>query len=137
MNIKTRYKKLGLRFPFTLDKDFWEECVEESNRINPVFNSNGFYYDRLTQKVWLEINGEAWYYNNKAHFLYDLNLETAKQNRLHKDVINAIEILQKYRFVSKRQSDLLHWEYNVQMIRKVHLDSRLHAISILKKFKNR
>lgn len=137
MNNRNRYKRLGLSFPFLHGKAFWYECVDESNQITPVFNLNGYYLDRRTGKTWLEINGEAWYYQSQKSFLYRLKLESAKQNRLDKEVIKAISILSKYRLATKNQVELLSYEQQVHTLRNIFLNARLHGIKIFKKFKEK
>ena len=57
-----KLKVFPLTFPFNNEKEFWEDCVKEKDRIEPIFNRNGYYLDRENDLAWIEINGEAWKY---------------------------------------------------------------------------
>ena len=66
-----KLKVLPLEFPYNQDKDWWEECLNDSDLVEPVFNRDGLYFDREANKCWIEIKGQAWKYP-PSQFKYDL-----------------------------------------------------------------
>ena len=124
-----KIKFLPLSFPFNLNKDYWEDCVEEEARITPVFNKNGYYLDRETNQTWLEINGEAWTYQNREDFDYEIATHE-ENNWLDKDVFNALKTLSKAhpRILTKKQSLILYYEECRYSHRKTYRDSRLLSL---------
>lgn len=95
-----QYKVLQITFPFNQEKEFYLECLENKEKIPPVFNRNGLYLDRKSGKTWLEIDGEAWLYSNRKDFEYYLKTCTAN-NRIHPDCMKAIKILIDNRMAPK------------------------------------
>ena len=68
--MKRRYKMLPLGFPFMHEREFWSDCV--GDEITPRFNRNGWYLDRATKEVWIEVDGRAWRYKGIETFLHEL-----------------------------------------------------------------
>ena len=103
--MKRRYKVLSLESPFDSSKEWWEGCVKEENRINPIFNRNGYYFDREKQIAWLEINGEAWLYDTKKDFQFALD-HNEGNNRIHNDVFQAIGVIMSYHLADRKLINL-------------------------------
>ena len=137
-------KVLPLDSPFTCDKEYWEECVEEKNRIKPVFNRNGYYYNRYTKTSWLEINGEAWKYyvsqydknSMREHYQYALDISIGN-NRMMPEVFNAIGILMKNRAASREQKHKYYIERDMRGLREIYINSAKGAYARFKAFKKK
>lgn len=59
-------------------------------QTKPVFNRDGWYYDRKTNNCWAEWNGTAWKMD-KQQFLYEL--QQLNTPTLHPDEVKAIQTL--------------------------------------------
>src|SRR4051812_7547141 len=92
---KNYIKILPLSFPFTCDKAFWGNCVKEYNRIAPVFNRDGYYFDRSKNLCWIEVGGEAWKYSDRKNFEFLLN-HSVGNNRIHPELYEAIGVVLSY-----------------------------------------
>lgn len=121
--MKRRYKVMSLTFPFSHEKEFWEECVKEQDKIIPVFNRNGYFFDRLTKIAWLEINGEAWKYGNWESFKFDLDINQGN-NRIHPTVYVAIKTLMSQGLASKKQREIHYIEWMMRQLRSTYLNAR-------------
>ena len=87
--MKRRYKILPLSFPFTQPYALWADCVD--SELFPQFNRNGYYMDRKTKQVWIEVGGRAWLYEGVETFLHDL--AHAGVRRLEDHVYRALPTL--------------------------------------------
>ena len=95
--MKRRYKvlpnKLGPRMEFLYDdaeKGFVEEGVW--TQIDPIFNRDGWYYDRKTKRSWYEFKGRAFTKDHtERQFLYELNM--LDHEILSEEEVRAIETL--------------------------------------------
>lgn len=115
----SRYKVLPLPFPFTQEKDFWEECVREEDSMQPVFNRDGYYLDRYMRQPWLEIDGKAWLYGNRQGFEYDLAVSKGN-NWLEQHVIDAIRVLIVNKLASQKLKKIYWIELDKRRVRKTY-----------------
>jgi hypothetical protein len=128
----SKYKKLSLTFPFNHDIDFWFDCV--GGPIEPVFNKDGYYLeiiDKKTSRTWIEKNGEAYLYDTRAYFEYQV-LTNEGNNLLDKDIMDALKLLIERRLASKEQRELYYFQDSREACRKTYRNARLH---VLKSFK--
>lgn len=90
MKYRGRYKILQLDFPFKSEKWMWDGLFADEDKLKPMFNRNGLYYDRITKLCWIEINGEAFKYPRET-FLYEFRI--ISHVPLSCKEVEAIEIL--------------------------------------------
>jgi hypothetical protein len=125
---------LALDSPFIYEKDYWAECVKESDRITPIFNKDGYFYDRYDKKAWIEVNGEAWRYGDKDGFLFKLAINDGN-NLLSNDIMKAIKLLMREGMASKKQIELHYNQRCRKAIRATYVDSWKWRQRILKDLK--
>jgi hypothetical protein len=126
-----RFKVLPLRSPFNREKDFWEECVREEDRIAPVFNRDGYYWDRLRGLTWLEIGGEAWWYMSPTQFRFDLQ-HSDGNNRIHDRAFRAIKVLMEEGLADRRLREVFSVERVMRDLRSVTLEAKKGAGRMLR-----
>lgn len=70
--------------------------------IPPVFHRDGFYFDRIKSRTWMEIGGRAYAYNDVGGFKYDIsNLNPRTLPRA--SVVAALLVLKKEGMLSPAQ----------------------------------
>jgi hypothetical protein len=101
-NVKNRYKILPLDnwMIYGQEEDEHEmfiRSVGKENQIEPIFNRNGFYFDRFKKFYWFEVNGTAWKYSRdaKGTFNYKMNVVNLSERVYREKVMNAIKLLIK------------------------------------------
>jgi hypothetical protein len=124
-NQKSRYKILNPKLGH-----FWKEpaglrCFSKEHvllgtkgKIDPIFNRNGYYYDRIKKFSWFEFAGEAYIVEDYSKlkrgefnfFLWDLEYNEGENQRLDKDAIVAIKKLIELKLASKKQIKLIELE---------------------------
>lgn len=67
-------------------------CIETCSSIEPVFNRDGFYFDRQTGQTWIERLGRAWIYRDRCNFQWELD-HNIGNNRIEIRIYDAIKIL--------------------------------------------
>lgn len=129
-----KIKVLPLTFPFSCEKGYWDNCVEEKNRITPVFNRNGYYLDRMTKKTWLEINGEAWIYSDKEYF--DYNLAVSEGNNWMEDrCYNALQIVLENGLGNTKLREIFTTACDRRRLKEIGRTSGKAGIGFRKRFK--
>lgn len=118
----SRLKVLPLSFPFTVERDYWEPCLTNKDQIPPVYNRNGYYLDRQTKQVWLEIDGKAWKYGDVTSFEQELELSEGN-NWLDPRLLHALGVLVSFRMATPKQAHI----YGVEMQRKTLRNIRRSA----------
>ena len=70
----SRYKVLRLERWMTLihNKRF-AKATPKLTEVSPFFNRDGYYFDRIDKKCWLEFEGKA-YLHDKESFLFELDV---------------------------------------------------------------
>lgn len=131
--MKRRYKVLPLSFPFDRAFGYWEDCVEDKNLIQPVFNRNGFYCDRVTGRTWLEIDGKAWLYLTREGFQYELDVCEAN-NWLDSRLYAALGTLVSFGWATKKQRERWFIEEDRYRIKAASLEAKLGARRMRKRF---
>ena len=114
---KRRYKVMPMPYHFLYPRRTWHDLISEENRIEPVFNRNGFYLDRQTQQTWVEVNGEAWLYLSFDTFMFDL-LHNDGNNRMDPHIFEAIKTLIDARLANKRRKELYKIEENMRLFQR-------------------
>lgn len=74
-----------------------KETLSYYERIEPVFNRDGWYYDRLSRSAWYEFGGRAYRCPNSDDFLFELRSLCASERPLPAAAMSAIEVLAAYR----------------------------------------
>jgi hypothetical protein len=124
--VKVKVKILSLdNMILYLGEEYFLDC--SMKEIEPVFNRNGRYYDRLNKKAWYEWNGKAFLENRIDDFIYEFNNLSVRI--LSKEEFSAFKLLRKSRFLTKNQKDILHINENL-LDRK---ESKLRHYKWLKK----
>jgi len=96
---------------------------EFTNRkeISPVFNRDGYYYDRITKTAWVEILGRAFEYS-PVQFMYELSMLSHKPLR---DIeFQALKTLVINKKASKEMRDLYFIIREWRHLRAVARDTR-------------
>lgn len=123
-------KMLPLMFPFTWEREEWIDCFDDWDRVIPVFERNGFYYDRYTKIAWYEINGEAWKCRRNDDFIFQL--EHIGDVRMYPKVFEAIKVLIQWNAESKKQRKAYMVEEHIRYINKLYTDTRTDMSKIIK-----
>ena len=87
-------------------------------KIDPIFNRNGYYYDRIKKFSWFEFAGEAYIVDDYSKlkrcefnfFLWDIEHNEGENKRLDKDAIAPIKKLIELGLASKKQIKLIELE---------------------------
>lgn len=130
-NERRRYKVLPLMTPFTYERSLWKSCVEDKSKIEPIFNRDGMYMDRKLRKYWIEVNGEAWLYNDFEWWQFELNVLGTPY--LHPDTIKALTTLKKDRLLTKKQALMLYWDECKRQIRQTGRTAKKHVASSMRR----
>jgi len=128
-------KVLPLDFPYKYyEHEYLEsgiaECLEYKTKIDPVFNRDGWYYDRVKKVSWLEMGGEAWQDERTGDFLY--RLELLGHSPLSKVELKAIKTLRNRNICPKSLRKLKYTDYCWKQNRQAYRGSRLWRIRMLK-----
>lgn len=112
-----------------LPLDFWMEFKVLKNwdnfrtvkgkEITPVFNRNGWYYNRLNKSCWFEVNGYA-FKTSINDFKFQLDL--LNHNYMSDTIYFAYCVLRKENLLSKKQKQELITEEFLRQRRKTNLD---------------
>lgn len=129
---KNKVKVLSITFPFNYEKKFWIDCLKETDKIRPVFNRNGYYYDRISKKTWLEINGEAWLYSSKEHFLYDLCTNEGN-NRISSEAFDAIGLLIEQGLADKKLKKIYYTEKDTRLLLETSRSAKIAGLRARKR----
>jgi len=110
-----------------------DQLVEDKfERLTPVFNRDGWYYDRLAKRSWYEWKGTAW--TNKGcadQFLYELSQHDARM--LEPAEVKAIRTLMVYGSANQELLELLWQHEHKVMLRNIYRDAILWRIRLLDK----
>lgn len=90
---RNRYKRLDCPI---IETDFlpFEEINKHLliNPIEPVFNRDGFYYDRLDKRCWIEYKDKAYQYGDPEDFLYSIRVVYLNK-LMSKECMKSIKLL--------------------------------------------
>lgn len=126
--MKRRYKVLSLPSWAKPRKDPMFErsflaSISRYNPIDPVFNRNGYYYDRMAKRAWIERDGKAWV-ASASSFEWDLKYNDGEP-RLESRVYDAIKVLMEEGLADK--------QLRVLYCQESHARSRWHRrLEVLK-----
>lgn len=128
------FKMLPLEFPFTKPRSFWYDCVGHQQR-EPVFHRNGYFLNRYTGETWLEIDGEAWEYENRLAFEYALAVSEGN-NWLEAHVMSAIKTLMDNRLADNFLK-VAYWVQNDRTAtRQTYREAALSSFKITRSLRN-
>lgn len=120
-----KIKRLDPPFKPFLDSKLVKSLIEDLTKcqveINPIFNKNGRYYERITNYCWLELNNRAWEFCHKD-FLFDLSILETKCLSLNE--VEAIKTLKKYNNCPDSLRRNLYYHSINQYGRKIKLDGK-------------
>lgn len=91
------------------------------NPIDPIFNRNGYYYDRMAKRAWIERNGKAWV-TSASGFEWDLKYSD-NEPRLEPRVYDAIEVLIEAKLTDSRLWVLYYLERQARNRRQRRIDT--------------
>lgn len=94
-------------------KHYRLQLKKEYIQIEPVFNKNGYYLDRKTNKTWVEINGTAWIYSNSQFFKDQLEIYCGS-NRLSNDKFSMLSGLIFSKIIDYQKHKDLYRMYLIQ-----------------------
>jgi hypothetical protein len=129
--MKRRYKRLDVPNWATWPKRLKNASNNPINNYEPcekVFNKNGWYYDRLTKKSWIEWEDICFVYESDT-FLYELLILNAK--RLTDAELEAIAVLNIYGVKNDRLNSMAKQEEIVRMLRRTVMRSKIARKRIL------
>lgn len=125
----TRFKRLNVpeiflsRLNLVRDELFLKDTLELKKHherlqkefiiTDTVFNRDGFYLDRKTNKTWVEINGTAWIYSNSQFFKDQLEIYCGN-NRLSNDKFSMLSGLIFSKIIDYRKHKDLYRMYLIQ-----------------------
>ena len=110
----------------------WEWCKEDLDKLEPivpVFNRNGYYYNRKLDVCWFEVDGKA-YIVEKDMFLYDL--EGLNISNLNHKQVAALQAICDQDLATKEQRHMLHRYVAMMMSRNTYRNSRMYLHRIIK-----
>lgn len=130
MNISkpNEIKVLPLDFWMKRNKKSFLECVKSKNKINPVFNRHGYYYNRITKECWIECEFGCYLYDEKS-FISELKL--FNHNPLLQKEVDALKTLCLNKQLKKQFSEVLFMDNAWKEIRRVGRNSRKLCLSML------
>lgn len=94
-------------------KKHHERLQKEFIVTDTVFNRDGFYLDRKTNKTWVEIDGSAWLYSNAQYFNDQLEINCGS-NRLSNDKFLMLSGLISSNIINYRKHKDLYRMYLIQ-----------------------
>lgn len=120
----SRYKRLNAPAFFSYaDNNPYSLKREGFQQIEPVFNRNGWYYDRTTKESWYEFGGKAWA-SESGQFLYELALLNTPW--LKDEEIESIKTLKLYGNCPRVLLEML-WRHQDNVdLRNLRRDYKLH-----------
>jgi hypothetical protein len=110
---------------FLIDTEFSKSFTQ----IEPVFNKDGFYFDRKKSFVWYEWRGTAWT-NNKLKDRFKFEFDAANHVPMSNETFNAIKIVLRYNR-NKELLDLYVKEDFRRMLKNVTRNSYISRIEML------
>lgn len=131
--LKNRYKVLPLPDIFkykskTIIKKILKDIKDmEGKKINPVFESYNWYYDRYNNISWIETPYGCFQDKNTDMFLYYLKIYNHR--RLTKKEFQAIETLFSYGLKNKELTEI----HNIEKTLKAHQRIKSESNRIIKK----
>ncbi len=108
-----------------------KQLEKYSVEITPKFYRNGWYYNRLENISWKELNGRAWLDDKCNIFKY--NLELQNHRPLLQKERNSIIILRKNKLASKKLKHLLYIDNCVLELKTLRQTTKKHMRSMLRK----
>lgn len=134
---RARCKKLPLPTPFTwrnhwfMEEEDWRECVGE--QVEPLFGKEGYYLHRHKNVAWVEFDGMAFLYRDRAAFEFALEVSEGN-NRLDEYVYQAIGLLIRERVIHWRghNSNLwkaYHTERTMRQLRDIERGMHLYCVA--------
>lgn len=126
---KNKVKVMDLDTMFYSGEKTQKEYVEFFEEIVPVFNRDGFYYDRFLKLSWYEFNGQAWI-NSGAGFPYQL--ERTGNNRMHPKVFDGLSGLRNWNILTKKQIKDLEIEQEEREYRKRYIEFSIRFNKFIK-----
>jgi hypothetical protein len=107
-----KIKVLPLDHPFKydfLDEIQWYEpdFFKRHKKIAPIFNRNGFYYDRVSKQCWMEIDGIAFEYP-AGDFIYRLKM--LNHRKLSDTEFKSLKLLIRNRVITDKKIVRMFWD---------------------------
>ena len=131
----SRYKRLECpRWFYHIERlglDLTEELRDAHFfEITPIFQQNGWYFDRFTKSCWCEWNGKAYTKQGiNQEFLHELDQQNVKH--LHPDVVQAIRTLISHRMCPKPLLELLWKHQNNETLKHIYREAKKTRRAIL------
>lgn len=132
----SRYKVLSLPSIFrenVFELIIKDQYIDSLKKIEPVFNRNGLYFDRLKNICWVECDHGCWVIGNSRDFNNELNYQTVDQLILHSDVIDAFKKLESHNTLSKEQGKLWWKHRHAVSLRNTFRSSKKWRLNIIGK----
>ncbi len=120
-NNKHRYKRLSPRVlgPMIL----WDKHNVKYEEVRPVFNRDGYYYDRYVDVFWLESKGRAWIVDSPQRFFNELRRLNHKP--LSEAERHAIQVLLHGGLAPQLLRDLYETDQSYRKSRRLWSQARL------------
>lgn len=132
---RNRYKVLPLPSPYRweLDDEDLDDILNTGDiETNPVFFRDGWYYDRLTGKSWVETKYGCFENRSAQMFKYELGLMS--HSILPQKVVAAIEVLNNYNVCPKNLLKALWKDEEVRHLINIRRNAFKHRYRFEKEY---
>lgn len=128
-----RVKILDLPDCYKAKRKYWQSCIENKEEIIPVFNRNGYYWDRFSKIGWIEIDGQAWINEEKpridhTYFLFEFELIDTPYLREKEE--SALRAIEDSCIITKKQKRILY----IQKLRRQFWEMGVDGLRARKRF---
>ena len=120
----TRVKVLQLEYWMDSDNLFKDD-LDRLEPVVPVFKRDGYYYNRVLDVCWFEVDGKA-YITDVEMFIYTVQLLDA--TRLNHRQVEALRMVCTQRLATNKQQCLLRDYEHSMDVRRVYRDARKYII---------
>jgi hypothetical protein len=107
-----------------------DDETKHLKEIEPVFNRQGWFYDRQTKLAWYESYGRAWLCDRNDDFLYCL--KNAMHRPLLKKERQAIKTLMQNKLCPLALKQLYWTDTEVHDLRETYRGARMYTLRALK-----
>lgn len=134
----SRYKILPLPKHFAVEDEEWfwtfnEDYLTCHEKIMPVFNRYGMYYDREEKTGWIETMFGCWRLPFATSFSDELSYVSSEEDLLPPKMVEAIKVIGHYRKLPKVLKDLLYKHECAEMLRDTYRSACKFRLQVINK----
>jgi hypothetical protein len=101
----------------------------EEDKIQPIFNRDGYYWQRQQAFAWFEYNNQAWRMDSDEQFRYEIELHLAYPTMPTRE---AKALLKTKHFLTKQQRQKLAHVMTRELVRQTEQSAHLARLRALK-----